>query len=352
MIKLDIISGFLGAGKTTLIKKLLENSTNQEKVVIIENEFGEMGIDGSLLEQTGASVRELYSGCICCTLSGDFKKTITEMIHKFSPDRIIIEPSGVGKLSEVLKACEGIVKKENIQINMLITVVDVLKFQMYLTNFGEFFEDQIKNAKTIFLSRTEKISSEALEKVTAEISKLNEEASIVTTPWDQLTAEKICSIAEGKREALLENLASEMNLSEAPSHEEGMKKNLSARGCQKGGKLRHYRKQEKHCGCSHGSHHDHSADEIFEAWGVETPLTFSHTELEKILTALEDKERFGLILRGKGIVQLEATQWAQFDYTLGEIQISTAAPEYTGRICIIGSQINRNALEEVFLGAK
>ncbi|WP_312047845.1 CobW family GTP-binding protein [Anaerotignum sp.] len=328
MTKIDIISGFLGSGKTTLIKKLLDEALFQEKIVVIENEFGEMGIDGTILKKSGIEIKELYSGCICCSLAGDFEQTIQEVIHKFQPTRIIIEPSGVGKLSEVLRACKVVGLQDTLQINMLITVVDVLKFEMYHTNFGEFFVNQIAHAKTILLSRTEKASSEALEKVLREIRKINDKAKVVTTPLENLNGEKIISIAEGNEVKTLENLMEE------------------ARVARKGPCLRSYQQKHNHhedCGCNHGHH----ADEVFEVWGMETPQIFNEERIKNNLAMLEDESKVGVILRGKGFLQVEDA-WIQFDYTPGEIKVEKAEPEYTGKICIIGCQLNRDELERLF----
>jgi len=336
-IKVDIISGFLGAGKTTLIKKLLEEKLFSEKLVIIENEFGEIGIDGSLLKKSGIEVKELNSGCICCTLVGDFEKSIREVVEKFKPERIIIEPSGVGKLSEVLKACEATKLKEILQINMLITVVDVFKHELYLANFGEFFENQIKHARTIILSRIQKAPQEKLEKVVGSIRKLNGKANIVTTPWESLKAEQIVGVAEQDGAASLENQIKKVVL----------KRRLHSDSCKCG---HEHRAVHHHagCGCGHDHGHDHNADEIFEVWGAETPRKFVEAELRKLLEQLGNKKCYGTVLRGKGILQNPEGNWFQFDYVPDEIQTGKTAPDYSGRLCIIGSGLNRKELGKLF----
>lgn len=268
MIKIDIISGFLGAGKTTLIKKLLSEKLSTEKLVIIENEFGEIGIDGGILKNSNAEVREINSGCICCTLVGDFGKAIEEVIDKYKPDRIIIEPSGVGKLSDVIKAC-GIPKlKELTKLNMLIAVVDALKYRIYISNFGEFFENQIKHAGTIILSRTQNAENKKLEAAINSIHKLNDKANIITTPWEDISAERIISVAEQELLVSLEN---------------DLKKTLHTKDCK--------------CGCSHEHSHSHNADEFFDVWGAETPKKYNEAELKSILGQLGNENSYGIILR-------------------------------------------------------
>ncbi|MDD4844230.1 MAG: CobW family GTP-binding protein [Anaerotignum sp.] len=333
MTKIDIISGFLGSGKTTFIKKILEEKFLAEKVVLIENEFGQIGIDGILFKKSGIEIRELNSGCICCSLVGDFERTIQEVIEKFKPERIIIEPSGVGKLSEIIKACEAAKQGESLHINMLITVVDVLKLDIYLANFGEFFENQIKYAKTILLSKTQKASPEKVEKAVNTIQKINAKANIVTTPWEELSAEKILAIAEGDGTQALENEIKEL-----------LQRGMESEGCHCG----HNHATEHHHDCCAHEHHHHDADEIFTVWGKETPRIFSVEELRKMLVSLENADAFGDVLRGKGILQVENGAWVQFDYVPEEIQMSEISPDYTGKVCIIGSQLNTNALEKLF----
>ena len=343
MIKLDIISGFLGSGKTTLIQKMLVNDQHHEKIVVIENEFGEMGIDGASLAKNGISVKELYSGCICCTLSGDFKKTIEDVIHTFAPDRIIIEPSGVGMLSQVIKACDLAAKTNALQINMKVTVVDAQKFYIYLTNFGAFFEDQIKHGHTIFLSRTESIPQEDLQKVIAELRRLNETAVIVSTPIAQLTSEQVRSVAEEAEEPYMELFMREMKFSTALLPQEERLQKRPTRG----GKVCSTVKKAVNTNCTH----HHSADETFEAWGEETSYRFSEGALRTCLEELKNKEQYGYIVRGKGIVQTDTSQWVQFEYSLGEIALKHTTAEPAGKLCIIGSKINRSALNALFFGA-
>jgi G3E family GTPase len=317
--KLDIISGFLGAGKTTLIKKLLEEKLYDEKVAIIENEFGEIGIDGNLLKKNGIRVKEINSGCICCTLTGDFTRAIKEVMTKYHPERLLIEPSGVGKLSDVIKACEAPDLKEILTINMLITVIDVLKFKIYMDNFGEFYENQVKNAKTIILSRTQNVDHKQLQTVIRSIKKLNREANIITTPWKELDAAQIMAVAERHPSASLEW---QLKTSSAMAH---------PHNCQ--------------CGCHHG--HSHDAPEVFDVWGIETPQVFDEKELSSIVDSLGNK-RYGLILRGKGILQLNTGQWLQFDYIPGEYAMNSSASDYTGRLCIIGNNLNKKELGKLF----
>ena len=323
--KIDIISGFLGAGKTTLIKKLLEEKLHSENLVIIENEFGEIGIDGSLLKKSNVEVKEINSGCICCTLVGEFGKAIEEIIVKYKPDRIVIEPSGVGKLSDVIKACDTPKLKNLITINMLITVVDVIKYKVYITNFSEFFENQIKYAKTIVLSRTEKSDRNNLEFVANSIRKLNNKCNMITTELESLNADTIIDVAEQSDSISLEKqIKSAKNLSITGS--------TYAKGIQGG---------DNHV-------HNHNADEVFEVWSSETPNVYNKEELKKILNNMVDDKAFGFILRGKGILQSDNDKWLQFDYVPGEFEVKNISPDYTGRLCIIGKSLNKNKLCSLF----
>jgi G3E family GTPase len=326
MVKVDIISGFLGAGKTTLIKKLLAEGLGNEKLVIIENEFGEVGIDGNLLKSSGIEVREINSGCICCTLVGDFGKAIEEAAAKYKPDRIIIEPSGVGKLSDVIKACGAPGLKEILAINMVIAVADALKYQIYISNFGEFFENQIRHAKTVVLSRTQKAGNKKLEAVADSIRKLNDRANIITTPWEDISGGLIVSVAEQDVTASLEN---------------------ELRG---NGKLvlEHVHGKDCGCGCRSGHSHSHSADEVFDVWGAETPKQFDESELKRILGLLGNEKPYGMILRGKGVLQLDGDRWLQFDYTPGELELRETSADYTGRLCIIGRGLRKDELGRLF----
>lgn len=322
--KVDIISGFLGSGKTTLIKKLMAEKLHDEKLVIIENEFGEIGIDGSILKESGIEVKEINSGCICCTLVGDFGKSIEEVLHKYKPDRIIIEPSGVGKLSDILKACDSLSSKDLLTINMVITVVDILKYKMYILNFGEFYENQIKHAKTIILSRSQKAEADKLVKFTGEIGKLNPKANIITTPWEELNAGQIISAAEQNGSAALEQQIKKVVL----------KRHVHPEGCK--------------CGCKGTQHTHHNADEFFEVWGAETPKTYDAATLRKILENLGSTGRYGNILRAKGIIQSDRSNWVQFDYVPGEFEIKDSGADYTGRLCVIGRELNRKELDSLF----
>ncbi|NCC16589.1 MAG: GTP-binding protein [Clostridia bacterium] len=333
MTKVDIISGFLGSGKTTLIKKLLEEKLSGEKVVIIENEFGEIGIDGTILKNAGTEVKEMNAGCICCTLAGSFEKTIQEVIQQYKPERIIIEPSGVGKLSEIIKACQSPKLKANLHINMLITVVDVFKFERYLANFGEFFENQIRYAKTIMMSRTEKAPQEKLEKIVSSIKKINAKANIVTTPLESLRAERLIAIAEQDTDETLEGQVKKMVLQQG----------MQVGRCKCGQSHR-----ERHQPSGQEFHPHHCADQVFEVWGIETPRIFPVEELKNKLALLENDSTFGVALRGKGFLQVDQVSWIQFDYVPGAIQIREVEPEYTGRVCIIGSHLNKPALEKLF----
>ena len=323
--KIDIISGFLGAGKTTLIKKLLEEKLHNENLVIIENEFGEIGIDGSILRKSNVAVKEINSGCICCTLVGEFGKAIEEIITKYKPDRIVIEPSGVGKLSDVIKACDTPKLKKLITPNMIITVVDVLKYEVYITNFGEFFENQIKYSQTIILSRTEKTDRDNLESVVNSIRKLNSKCNIITTALESITADTIIDVAEQS-----DSISLEKQIKSA--------KNFSVKG--------HTYGKENQGGEYQA--HNHNADEVFEVWGVETLNLYKKEELKIIMSRIENDKTYGFILRGKGIVQSDNTKWLQFDYVPGEFEVKNISPDYTGRLCIIGKNLNKNKLCNLF----
>jgi G3E family GTPase len=312
-VKIDIISGFLGAGKTTLIKKLINEKLSEEKIVIIENEFGQVGIDGPLLKSQSLEVREINSGCICCTLVDDFEKAIEEVIHTFGPDRIIIEPSGVGKLSDVIKACKADKLKDLLIMNAIITVVDVHRYKLYLSNFSEFYKNQIKHAKTIILSKTATAKQEIVSDVVNSIRSLNPDANIITTDWDKLEAEKMLAVAERDVSMSLEHQMKDI------------KKVLLKRHS-----------------------HNHHADEVFDVWGAETPRIFSQDELKDMLDNLNDEGAFGLVLRGKGILQTDGGRWLQFDYLPGEVIINETDADYSGRLCIIGTKLNKNRLTALF----
>ena len=371
MTKIDIISGFLGAGKTTLIKKLLKDSLAGEQVVLIENEFGEIGIDGGFLKEAGIEIREMNSGCICCSLVGDFGVALKEVIDKYHPDRIIIEPSGVGKLSDVTKAVLSVEKEADIAINSLTTVVDVKKCKMYLRNFGEFFENQVENASTIILSRTDiaddKKIHEAIELLKG---KMKEDATLVTTPIEKLSGAKLLEAME-KTVSLADELMQEEVCPVCGGHHdhEHHHHDHDECGCEHGHEHDHHHDHEHHhdhdecgfehdhhhdhdeCGCGHDHHHDHHhhhADEVFTSWGCETAKTFTKEQIENILDTLSESEEYGVILRSKGMVEGSDGQWIYFDMVPGEDDVRSGEADYTGRICVIGSKLQEQKLAELF----
>ena len=307
MTRIDIISGFLGAGKTTLIKKLLGDALKGQQVVLIENEFGEIGIDGGFLKDAGIEIREMNSGCICCSLVGDFGAALKDVITKYHPDRIIIEPSGVGKLSDVIKAVDGVEKEAGVALNSATTVVDVMKCKMYLRNFGEFFENQVKSAGTIILSRTDKADTAKVEAAVKMLRELNPEAHIITTPVEVLGGKKVLDTMEG---AII-------NLEQV--------------------------EEEEH----HHHHHDHDADEVFTSWGVETARKFTKAEVEHALTEL-DTGNYGMILRSKGIVDGGADGWLEFDYVPGEWEVRQRGADVGGKLVVIGSKLDEKAIAALF----
>lgn len=342
--KIDIISGFLGAGKTTLIKKLLDSNLSSEKVVIIENEFGQIGIDGGILKNTGIHIKEINSGCICCSLVGDFDAALKEVLKKFQPDRIIIEPSGVGKLSDIITACKKAVNQSEGDMNICAAVVDPIKYKIYIKNFSEFFSNQIESAKTIILSRTQKIAEEKLLEVVKDIKSRNQTANIITTPWDELTAETMISVAEHDASILL--------TSQMPLKVKVHKKNNYA-DCSCGNAQHHHEHGSCTCGennherCDCESHH-HNADDVFENWGIETPHIFSENEIKDALEMLSNSDSFGTVLRAKGIIPIDEKNWVQFDFVPEEFEFKTIAPDYTGRLCVIGVNLNNAKLAELF----
>ncbi len=379
MTKIDIFSGFLGAGKTTLIKKLLKEALQDTKVVLIENEFGEIGIDGGFLKEAGIEIKEMNSGCICCSLVGDFGASLKEVLTTYTPERVLIEPSGVGKLSDVAKAVEDVAADLDVQINSAVAVVDAAKCKMYIKNFGEFFVNQIEHAGTIILSRTGKISEEKLNTCIELIRKHNKEATIITTPWEQLDGKDILETIEGQDK--LEDMMQEL-LEHAHHHEHD--ENCTC-GChdhhhdhQEHEHHHHDHEEHEHhhehdenctCGChdhehhheehehchhdheEHGHHHDHHghhhADEVFTSWGVETHKTFSKDEIENILTALDSGE-YGVILRAKGMVASADGNWVYFDYVPQEADVREGKPEVTGKLCVIGAQLKEEKLAALF----
>jgi len=326
MVKVSIFSGFLGAGKTTLIKKLLKECFTNEKVVLIENEFGEVGIDGGFLKDAGIEITEMNSGCICCTLAGDFTKSLGEVLEKFSPDRVIIEPSGVGKLSDVITAVQKTSEVHNIEFSGFITVADCAKYQMFMKAFGEFYNNQIEYADAIVLSRTQNVPEKKLLDCVNAIKTINDKATIITTPWDALDGSVIMNAIESKSKLADELLAD-------VEHEH------------------HHHDEDCDCGCHDHDHkhHHHHADETFTSWGVETPKKFSKDELNTILDKLANSDEYGTILRSKGIVpSSDSDEWLYFDLVPQEYEIRTGQADYTGKLCVIGSKINEDGLKALF----
>ena len=398
MTKIDIISGFLGAGKTTLIKKLLAEAFGGEKLVLIENEFGEIGIDGGFLKDSGVQVTEMNSGCICCSLVGDFGKALAEVLEKFTPDRIVIEPSGVGKLSDVIKAVEG-VDSADIKLNSFTAVVDAKKSKMYMKNFGEFFNNQVEYAGTIILSRTKDMKQEKLEECVKLLRGHNKTATIITTPWEEINGAQILAAME--KDNTLEKAMLEEQEHECCHHHDhdGEHHHDHGEDCTCGchdhdhdGEHHHHEDEEHHhdhgedctCGChdhdhdgehhhhedeehhhDHGEdctcgchdhdhdgehhHHHHHADEVFASWGVETPHKFTREELNTALSELSESDRHRMILRAKGIVPASEGGWLHFDMTPGEYEIREGAADVTGRICVIGSKLKKEEIAALFL---
>ena len=361
LTKIDVFSGFLGAGKTTLIKKLLKEAYKGEKVVLIENEFGKVGIDGGFLQEAGVEITEMNSGCICCSLVGDFGKAMKEVIEKFSPDRILIEPSGVGKLSDVLRAVEK-VESDDVVISGAATVADASKCKMYMKNFGEFYDNQITSANAIILSRTGDMKEEKIAEAVALIREKNPEAVIVTTPWDMLDGKKILEVIDG---AKLPAILAE----EEHHHHHHDEDECDDPECEC---HHHHDDEEEHehhhhhhdedecddpeCEChhhhddedEHEHHHHHHADDVFESIGAETAKKFTREELKAILEKLSDEETYGKVLRAKGIIASDTEKFIYFDFVPGESDIRDGEPEVIGRLCVIGSKINKNAISELF----
>ena len=341
MTKIDIISGFLGAGKTTLIKKLLSEGFKGEQVVLIENEFGEIGIDGGFLKEAGIEIREMNSGCICCSLVGDFGKSLHEVVDTYHPDRILIEPSGVGKLSDVIKAVQDVQDEIDAELNSFTTVVDVTKCKIYRKNFGEFFSNQIEYAGAVILSRTDKAKPEKIQESVALLRELNEKAPIITTPIEQLPGEKILEAMESSK-SLEEELLAEVAHEEHEHHHDHDHEEHE-----------HHHDHDHKCGCGCGHHHHdheghHHADDVFTSWGKETIRTYTKEEIGNILKTLEEDGSYGNILRAKGMVAGADGEWIYFDMVPGEHEVRTGAPEYTGRICVIGAEIKEDKLAALF----
>ncbi len=336
MTKIDIFSGFLGAGKTTLIKKLLEEAYQGEKVVLIENEFGEIGIDGGFLKDAGVEITEMNSGCICCSLVGDFGEALAKVKEQFAPDRILIEPSGVGKLSDVMKAVEKI-DDDEMFIHALVTVVDAGKCRVYMKNFGEFFNNQVEYAKTILLSRSQNVSEEKLNACVAMLREKNADAVIVTTPWNDLTGAQILSAMETKVDLAKELLAEEEICPTCGHHHDHDHE--------------HHHHDGEECCCGHNhehEHHHHHADEVFTSWGKETPKKFEKETLDDILDKLANASEYGMILRAKGMVPATDGKWYYFDLTPGEYEIREGQPDIIGRLCVIGSKLDEMAIQALF----
>lgn len=374
MTKIDIFSGFLGAGKTTLIKKLLQEAYKGEQVVLIENEFGEIGIDGGFLKEAGIEIREMNSGCICCSLVGDFGEALKEVITTYHPDRIIIEPSGVGKLSDVIKAVQKVENEVDITLNSFTTVVDVTKCKMYMKNFGEFFSNQIEYAGTVILSRTDtpKATDEKVQTAVELIRSLNKNAAVITTPIEQLSGEKILDTMEHNRSLEKELMEEEVcpvcgghhhtheecDCGHEHHHEEH--DHHDHEGCSSGHEHHHHEDHDHHhdhegCSCGHDHHHEghehhhhHHADEVFTSWGKETIKAYTQEEIQEILNTLSTDDSYGMILRAKGMVEGKDGQWIYFDMVPGEADIRTGSPDYTGRLCVIGSKINEEKLAALF----
>ena len=383
MAKVTIISGFLGAGKTTFIKKLLEQVYAGQKVVLIENEFGEIGIDGGFLKDAGIQITEMNSGCICCSLVGDFGKALIKVSKEYAPDRIIIEPSGVGKLSDVVAAVEKVKDEAGLELDCFLTVADATKAKMYMKNFGEFYNDQIEHAGTIVLSRTQNMDAAKLEASVALIRDKNAEAAIITTPWDELNGEQIVSALEKK--SLMDELLKEALEHSAEHHhddddeDEDEHEHHHHHHHEDGDECccghhhddddddedehehhHHHDDDDEHehhhhedgeecsCGCGHHHHHHHHADDVFTSWGRETPHVYTKEEIEDILVKLTEKSEFGIILRAKGMVSGADGRWIYFDAVPEEYEIRDGGADYTGRICVIGQNLNEEKLEKLF----
>ena len=385
MTKIDIFSGFLGAGKTTLIKKLLKEAYKGEQVVLIENEFGEIGIDGGFLKEAGVEIREMNSGCICCSLVGDFGTALKEVIAKYEPQRIVIEPSGVGKLSDVIKAVQKIENEVEIKLNSFTTVVDATKCKMYMKNFGEFFSNQIEYAGTVILSRTDKASEEKIAAALEIIRGLNQTAAVITTPIEKLSGEKILDTMENNRSLEKELMDEEVcpvcgghhdhehhhdhdheecgcGHDHEHEHEHHHDHDHEECGCGHDHDHEHHHDHDhdhehhhdhdhEECGCGHDHdhHHHHHADEVFTSWGKETTKKYTKEGIHEILEALSNhNDEYGMVLRAKGMVEGEDGQWIYFDMVPGEADVREGAPEYTGRICVIGSKMNEANLARLF----
>lgn len=387
MTKIDIISGFLGAGKTTLIKKLIQEALEGEKLMLIENEFGEIGIDGGFLNNSGVEITEMNSGCICCSLVGDFGTALKEALEKYSPERIIIEPSGVGKLSDVIKAVKDVQSEVKINLNSASAVVDAMKCKMYMENFGEFFNNQVESANTIILSRSQKLSEEKLQSVVNALREHNKDAAIITTDWDEIDGKQILKAMEEGNSLEKELLEAEKEHHHHHHHDHGHDEECGCghhhdhehdEECGCGHHHHHDHEHNEECGCGHHHHHDHEyneecgcghhhhnhehgeecgcghdhghhhADDVFTSWGVETPKKYSKEELDNILKTLSKTKEYGIILRAKGIIPSTDGTWINFDLVPGEYEVREGKPDYTGKLCVIGTNIDKKKIEELF----
>ena len=346
MIKVDIISGFLGAGKTTLIKKLYKNVFKNEKVVLIENEFGEIGIDGAFLKDSGIEIKEINSGCICCSLVGDFSSSMKEVISKFNPERIIIEPSGVGKLSDIINAVNKV--EADLSLNIIATVVDGPKAKIYMKNFGEFFINQVEAANTIVVSKVDKMSEEKLVDLVHLLKEKNEHANIITTAIEQFKDDSLLNILEEKNSLKNELIKEVLDEHEECCHHEHHHHDEDECCC--GHHEHDHHDEEDECCCGHHEHHHHhDADEIFTSWGLETPRSISKNQLENFLDRLTFDQDLGLVVRSKGILKASDNEkWYYFDYVSGDYEIRLGEPDYTGRIVVIGSKLDTNKIEKIF----
>ena len=364
MTKIDIISGFLGAGKTTFIKKMIDEVFKGEKIVLIENEFGEVGIDGGFLKDAGIEITEMNSGCICCSLVGDFGKNLHEVIDKYHPDRILIEPSGVGKLSDVMKSVIDIEKEEDVKLNGLVTVVNALKASKQMKAFGEFFNNQIEYATVVVLSRSQNATPEQLELCVKQIQSLNPKAAIITTAWDAIKGEQILKVIEGADSLEMKLMAEQHAKEEAAEHEHhhhdhdhDHEEHEHEHHHDHDHEHHHDHEDHEHhhehdenctCGCHDHDHHHHHADEVFTSWGKETPHKFTKKKIEDVLKTLCETDDYGTILRAKGMVEDENGSWIYFDMVPGEYELRDGEPDYTGRLCVIGCNIDEHRLEELF----
>ena len=356
MTKIDIISGFLGAGKTTLIKKLLSEALSGEKLVLIENEFGEIGIDGGFLKDAGVQITEMNSGCICCSLVGDFGTALKEVIETYAPDRIIIEPSGVGKLSDVIKAVNKVMEEEgaDIVLNSTTAVVDGLKTKMYMKNFGEFFNNQVESAGTIVISRTQKLPESKLAECVELLKEHNSNAAIITTPWDDITGEIILSAIE-KSGSLADELLAEEEICPECGHHHAHGEEHHHHDHEEEHEHHHHDHEEchehhhpDHEEGHHHHHHHHHADDVFTSWGIETPRKYTEDEVKNALEKLANTEEYGVILRAKGMLPDVNGEWIYFDLVPGEYELRKGTPDYTGRICVIGTNPDESRLKELF----